>query len=395
MTIADDTQDRADTRLGRGANGSPSRNHNARAILSLVRAENRSGKELADALGVSAQTASVITRQLEAAKLIKKSDPRKGKVGKPQVPWALNPNGAFGVGLRIGRRSADFVLMDLKGTVRLQDKLRYPVPTPETVEGFFRRNFDASLDTLGANATRLSGFGVAMPFALWNWVEGFEPAPEALQAWRGYSIAEAISGVSDLPVSVSNDATMACQGESLFGAGEGLTEFAYIHIGALLGGGIVLNGRVYEGPNGNAGDFAAIPVGGKRLSAKASLAQLEARLAEDIGEPVSLGARPELWQDHPHEVAQWLRQTSMAIAEATVGLRAVLDIPSIIIDGGMPDTIKGDLVAQVIEHQNDLDQRGLYPAEIIAGRLGDTAGALGAANLPLLNAHFLEGTRFI
>lgn len=369
----------------------PALSQTARAILTLLRGAELSGKELAGFLGVSAQTASVITRDLESAGLIVKGNPKRGKVGKPQTPWALNADGAFGIGLRIGRRSADFVLMDLLGNLRLQDKLRYPVPTPKITEDFLHQNFNEALAMLGPDVDRLSGLGVAAPFALWNWTEGFEPAPEALQDWRDYSFADAIAQISPLPVSVSNDATMACQGELLFGAGRGLTDFAYIHIGALLGGGIVLNGRVYEGAHGNAGDFAAIPVGGTRLSALASLAQLEARIAQQVGEPVSLGARPELWRDHPEAVDDWMDQTAQAIAEASIALRAVLDVPRIIVDGGMPDVIKLCVTGRIIEAQQDLDHRGLHATEIVAGQLGDSAGALGAANLPLLNALFVEG----
>lgn len=367
----------------------------ARSILTLLRQADLSGTELAGALQVSAQTASVLTRDLEAAGFILKGPPKRGKVGKPQTPWALNPDGAFGIGLRIGRRSADFVLMDLVGAVRYQQRLRYAVPTPQETQDFLRRNFEAAQSSLGPEAHRLAGFGIAAPSKLWSWIEGFEPAPDALEAWSDFSFTDAIAPLSDLPVVVANDATMACQGEFLFGAGRGLGDFAYFYIGALLGGGVVLNGRIYEGAHGNAGDFAAIPIGDVRLSALGSLAQLENALARKIGSPVSLGSQPELWQTHPREVSDWLTQSSDAIAQATLALRAVLDVPTIILDGGMPAEVKSQLVRKVATNVEGLDQRGLHPTDIFAGQLGDSAGAFGAANIPLLNAYFLEGAKVV
>ena len=88
-----------ENRAIRGATSSRLRNHNERAVLSLLHRQGPlSASEIAKALNVSAQTGSVLVRVLEEQRLILRQEPVKGKVGKPQVPMAISPTGA-----RMGR----------------------------------------------------------------------------------------------------------------------------------------------------------------------------------------------------------------------------------------------------------------------------------------------------
>jgi DNA-binding IclR family transcriptional regulator len=58
--------------------------------------------EIGDRMGLSAQTISVIIRTLEQEGLVAKGGAQKCRVGQPTVPLALNPEGAFSVGISIG-----------------------------------------------------------------------------------------------------------------------------------------------------------------------------------------------------------------------------------------------------------------------------------------------------
>ena len=104
-----------------GANQTGLRAHNERLILSLLRQQGALSKaDIARHTGLSAQTISVINRALENESLVSRGEPVRGRIGQPSVPMALNPDGAFSLGLRIGRRSADLVLMDFVGAIRGQ-----------------------------------------------------------------------------------------------------------------------------------------------------------------------------------------------------------------------------------------------------------------------------------
>ncbi|MEZ5799698.1 MAG: winged helix-turn-helix transcriptional regulator [Nitratireductor sp.] len=80
----------------RGSNQSGMRAYNERLVLTLVRRHGSLAKtDIARMTGLSAQTVSVIMRQLEADELLLRGEPMRGRVGQPSVPLSLNPEGAF------------------------------------------------------------------------------------------------------------------------------------------------------------------------------------------------------------------------------------------------------------------------------------------------------------
>ena len=102
------------------------------------------------------------------------------------------------------------------------------------------------------------------------------------------------------PVYLQNDATAACGAELVFGQTGNLRDFIYFYIGAFAGGGIVLNGRLYSGPTGNAGALGSMPVPGAdgrptQLIDVASLAILEKALNARGADASYLWTTPEDW----------------------------------------------------------------------------------------------------
>ena len=71
----------------------------------------------------------------------------RGRIGQPSVPLALNPDGAFSIGIKIGRRSADWLLVDFTGTVRQRPTIGLP-RSPDA---------DGLLPALGRNMGILRG----------------------------------------------------------------------------------------------------------------------------------------------------------------------------------------------------------------------------------------------
>lgn len=380
-----------------GASPSGVRDHNERAILTVLRERGAmSGAEIARALGVSAQTASVILRVLEDNGLVVKGDPIKGKVGKPQVPYTLNPDGAFSLGLRIGRRNADLLLVDLVGTVRAQRSTTYPYPTPPLIEGFVQ---SATTDLLAAtqiNMGQIEGLGVAAPFELWNWLDALGAPKAEAELWRDYSIAENLARIISKSVHVANDVNMACTAERLFGAGQTLPDFAYFYVGSFVGGGLVLNGQVFHGGRGNAGAFGSILVPSRDQKAQqlihsASLYTLERAIAGQIDQAVNLRAQPDLFETQTALVETWRQTAARSLASAMAAVVAVLDLRNIVLDGAFPDTVRDALIDDTRCALNVVDKRGLNGCDLEAGLLGQKAGARGAAFDPIMRTHFLEG----
>ena len=154
----------------RGSNQSSLRAHNERAVLSLIRRHGVMAKaDLARSTGLSPQTASVIMRALEGKELVLRDEPRRGRVGQPSIPMRLNPDGAYSLGLKIGRRSAELVLMDFVGGIRIRRSDAYAFPQVAGILGFVGRAWREVLEAIDRRGrSRLAGLGIAMPYQLWD-----------------------------------------------------------------------------------------------------------------------------------------------------------------------------------------------------------------------------------
>lgn len=382
---------------GGGANQLRVRAYNERLVLSLVRRNAGLSKaDIARLSGLSAQTVSVIMRALEKDGLLKRGDPVRGKVGKPKVPMALNPDGVFSFGLKIGRRSAELILMDFVGEVRFSLKEAYKYPTPDSICQFVRDSVDQITADLSTDQrTRIAGIGIAAPFELWNWVDEVGAPVEDMNAWRDVDLIETIGMIVPFPVFQQNDATAACGAELVFGLGPSYSDFAYFFIGSFIGGGVVLNQALYTGRTGNAGAFGSMPVSSRsghpsQLIDQASIFVLEDMLARDGSDPAKLWRDPDYWNELGNTLDIWISHTAQSLAVAITSVCSVIDFEAVIVDGGFPPDVCARLVAATREATSKLDLQGIDQPHIEQGQVGSAARAIGAASLPLFSRYLLD-----
>lgn len=381
--------------IGTGVNQSGLRDYNERLLMTnLQRMGQVPGRELARITGLSPQTVSVILRKLFEKGLVEKCEPTKGKVGKPSVPIRLAKDGVLSVGLKIGRRGADFVIMDILGNIRLQLGISYRYPLPGAVFDFLKTSLNEMKDQLDqSELQRLCGIGVAIPYEIWHWYDRLGAPAEEFKAWEKFEFKSQVSQLSDLPVFVINDVTAACQAEHIFGRGKAFSDYAYFYIGAFVGGGIVLNNSIYEGPRKNAGALGSLRTVDRngqdqQLIETASLFLLEDRLQTAGVNPDLLWGETLTWVDFQDHVDFWLKQTSRELARACLSACAVVDFEAVLIDGTLPENVKHSLVYLVRKELEKLDARGLIVPVVETGIVGRKARAIGAASWPILSKFF-------
>lgn len=376
--------------LDRGTNQAGVRLYNERLVLSLVRRERALPKaDLARLTGLSAQTVSVIVNQLEADGLVRKEAPQRGKVGQPSVPFSLNPDGAYAFGLKIGRRSADLVLIDFLGRMRRRLHVAYPYPLPGPLIDFALAGMEKmSAELTEAERPRISGLGIAAPYQLWNWAYEVGGPPGALEIWRTTDIRRDVEALTGRPAWLCNDATAACAAELVFGDKGNLRDFLYLFVGSFIGGGLVMNGALVPGPSGNAGAIGSMPVPGpdgriQQLIRFSSLYLLESRLMAAGKESGWLWADPDSWTEAGDEVEDWIQAAAEGIGHAVTATTAVYDFPAVVIDGAFPVAVRERLVAAVAAAVERHDRQGLSPVTIMPGSIGAAAREIGGGSLPL------------
>ena len=373
------------------------RQFNERVVLQALRAHGSCPKaELARLTGLTAQTIGLITARLDEDQLLRREAPVRGKIGQPSVPLGLNPDGAFAVGIKIGRRSADWLLVDFTGTVRQRLVLDYAFPDVATLLPAIATNLRTLLESLGPLRSRVVGVGVAAPFQLGGWHRMLGLSDDQADAWTHLDLAAEVQAMTDLPVSFAKDTTAATVAELVQGRGRDLKSFLYLFVDTFVGGGLVLHSHLHRGVNGNAGAVASLPLQTApagttaeatpppQLISQASLWDLEQRLREHGLDPTAAYDQRALqnpWRTHTQE---WVASCAQALAQCVVSGTAFLDVEAVVIDGSMSRDVLQRLLDQTRAALSRYNWEGLFsPPRIEPGTLGSDARALGGALLPL------------
>jgi predicted NBD/HSP70 family sugar kinase len=384
-----------------GANQTGLRDHNERLVLSLIQRHGAlASAEVARRAELSPQTASTITRKLEADGLLLKGEPQRGRVGKPSVPMTLNPEGVISLGLIIGRRATELAAIDFHGRIMLLNETLYRYPTPRAVMRFVSAAVPRMFQGLGAKRrARLAGIGVSAPFELWNWLNAVGAPKEEMDLWRGFDIAGAVAEATGLDVVFSNDTTAACTAEHLFGRGREFADYAYFFIGSFIGGGVVLNGTVHAGRTGNAGAFGSLPVpaprgGAEQLIHSASIYKLERAVTEAGHAAPSLWTSPQDWSAFEAQLAPWIQRTGESLAIGAAAICSVIDFEAVLVDGAFPASVRARIVAAARKALADIDTQGIAPPRIEQSSVGRNARVVGSAALPTLSKYLLSQPAF-
>lgn len=392
---------RRDHRM-RGSNQAGMRAHNERAVLTLIRRHGELAKaDIARRTGLSPQTASVIMRVLEAEHLVLREKPRRGRVGQPSVPMRLNPDGAFSLGLKIGRRSVELVLMDFVGRIRVSERQTYAYPRLDAVLDFVAAAEARVVATIDPKLrARIVGLGIAMPFELWSWADEIGAPAAIMDEWRTADIVGTLSEATGLPVHLANDATAACAAENVFGAARS-SDYLYVFVGAFVGGGLVMDGTLVTGRTGNAGALGPMPVprartagsdasGFDQLINVASIHVLEKMIAQQGGDPLEIWRSDAAWDGLGDSLDRWLAIAGEGLAHALVAASSLYDFECAVIDGGFPPAVRTRLVEATERAMMSLKLQGLTPLEIRPGTFGSIARAMGAAALALFARYPLD-----
>lgn len=384
-----------DTKLRpRGSNHVGMRQFNERVVLQAIRLHGSLPKaEIARLTHLTAQTVQIIIARLEADGLVCKLDPVRGKVGQPSVPMALNPDGAFSIGIKIGRRSMDMLLVDFGGQVRERLSLSYDFPDPDTLFDAIDERLRQLRQTLpAALRERLHGVGIAAPLSLGGWQELLGIAPGKAAKWAAIDIRERVMAMTELPVEFVKDTAAACVAELVAGRGRSIRSFLYIFVDTFIGGGLVLDSHLRGGVSGNAGAVGSMPLGLARgdassrpaqLLSVASLFNLESLyLAKGLDAAAAVDDRAL----QPPWIAQtetWLRDAAPAIALTINSAACLLDLEGVIIDGSFDPVLRARLIAAVQTALDGHSWEGVARPAVLAGTIGSDARAIGGALLPL------------
>jgi predicted NBD/HSP70 family sugar kinase len=372
-----------------GSNHVGMRQFNERIVLQAIRLHGALPKaELARVTRLSMQTVSVIINALLTDGLVIKQDRLRGRIGQPSVPIALNPDGAFTLGVKLGRRSLDVLALDFTGEVRCREIVEYDYPDPEIIFPAIQRKLELVEATLGAHAARIVGIGVAAPLWMGGWRDLLGAPPQVLDGWREIDIRARVQSMTRLPIEFAKDTTAACAAELVMGHGQRVHNFLYVFIGTFIGGGLVIDGRLHHGPNGNAGAIGSVPLDStQQLLHRASGLVLEQALRQ-AGMPAAAAHDERALSAALRPATDaWVANAAHSLAATLATSAALLDLDAIVIDGSLDRQLIAELIAATSRAFDAQRWEGIARPALLQGRTGADARAMGGAILPLY-AHF-------
>lgn len=239
------------------------RHLNRSAVLNLIKEEGPIARvTIARQLGLSAASVTIIAGELHGLGLIREVAQAPSAGGRPAGLLALNPGAARVIGIKLADDRLAGVLVDLEGSVQRSAERPIARHEVEAVVG----EIVALVESMRrpAGGPPLLGVGVGLPGVIDGETGVCVDSP--ILGWQRVPLAELLSAALNLPVSIENDVNTLAVAERLYGAGRAATNFLAVTVGRGIGLGVVVDGHLYRGRLGGAGEFGHLPVepGGPR-----------------------------------------------------------------------------------------------------------------------------------
>lgn len=310
------------------------------------------------------------------------------------------------VGVDLGGTNLHVVVLDGDDQILGEAKLKTPTAGARAdVLDVMYASVTAAVDDAGMKLDEVAAIGVGTPGIV---VDGTVGGATNVPGWdERFSLADSLQTLVDRPVRVANDVNAAAMAEHRLGAGQGQDDLLVVFAGTGVGAGVVINGALYEGARGGAGEFghmivkldgAVCPCGRRgcieayagrgameraaQRAMKAGRSTILFDVMEELGKPrASSGVFKEALHRGDPLVADLLDAAVDALGAGIASAANLLDVEHVVLGGGLADKLGDWMLLRV---QAAMTPRlFLQPSHlrIAPAALGDRAGAIGAAIL--------------
>ncbi|MCW2890047.1 MAG: hypothetical protein JWL58_6909 [Streptosporangiaceae bacterium] len=380
----------------------PENAHQSR-LLNLLRDEGpQSRAELGDVVRLSRSKLALELDRLVELGLVEAAGLAASRGGRRSGIMRLSPRLRF-VAFDIGASSVDVAVTN--GELEILGHVSEPCDVRQGATAVL----DRALDLLGklrdeGLIPEIHGTGIGVPGPV-SFREGTPVVPPIMPGWDRFPVRDVISQELGCPVLVDNDVNLMALGELHSGLARSVEDFLLVKIGTGIGCGIVVDGTIYRGMSGSAGDIGHIRVtdegpvcacgntgcleayfGGAALARDALAAARSGRsafLAERLREAGRLTAEDVAAAAAAGDpvAVQMIREGGRRVGQVLAGLVSFFNPGLVIIAGGVArlgHTLLAE-VRSVVYRRSPPLATGNLP--IVLSELGDTAGVIGATRL--------------
>lgn len=304
------------------------------------------------------------------------------------------------VGVDVGGTKTLLALVDPHGGVQARRRMETPQRGPEDFVRRLAGELAALLQEAGRRREEVLGLGVGAPGPL-DPQSGVVFEPPNLAGWRDVPLAAMLREAAGIPTWVENDANAAALAEAWVGVGVGVRDLIYITVSTGIGGGLILNGELYHGVSGTAGEVGhmtvepegplcgcgrrghleAVASGGAiaRMAQEALRAGRETRLRALSPQALTAEAVAEVARQGDAVAREVYARAGAYIGLAVASLVNVLNPAMVVFGGGVSKA--GDLLLEPVRRvvRERAFRRPAEAVQIVPAALGDDVGVIGAA----------------
>lgn len=385
----------------------------ANAVLHLIWSERRvSRAEIARLANLSRSTVSEIVNELLPTGLIAEVGEGPSRGGRRPIVLEFRDDACGILGVEMSASHVVTALTDLRGRVLVWHSHAHPVRSdPEGTRALVEELCARCLEAPAARDLPLVGIGLAVPSP----VDPSDPAGLSrvvMPKWNGRLGMEHLAQRFGVPVMVDNDANLGALAEHWWGVGRGVDDLAYIKVATGVGSGHVIEGEIYRGSTGVAGEIGHIAidphgppcicglsgclvtfVGGHALVARAEELAPEFPNSPLAGGPVTVHEIEDAALTGDPLALKVATEAAGRLGIAVAGLLNLMN-PAMVIVGGDLSRL-GDLLIEPL--RETVAARTLVSsvkaAEIRASELGPLSVAIGASTM-ILKAALADATLF-
>ncbi|HEY4567888.1 MAG TPA: ROK family transcriptional regulator [Kribbella sp.] len=377
----------------------------SRALIvdSIRSAGTLSRVELTQITGLTAPSVTTVVRRLIDDGLVAEAGRGTSTAigGKPRTLLRIRAAARYAVGVHLSNDSLTYVLVDYAGGVVARWRRDGPgdESDPEDVVERVATETGELLDRSGIDSSRVLGLGFVCPGPLIRNRE-VASAPPTMARWVGFPIHHRLEERLGLPTLLENDATAAAAGTRLTTSHD-VSVMAALFMSEGIGSGLRLNGNVYQGAHGNAGEVGhlCVQIGGPRcwcggtgcLEAVAGPATVVAKAAAaglDLGSQRHSGvaafaaiARLALTGDSRAEAI--IRDSAAWLALGAQAITNMYDVQLLVLTGPA-FAVAGTIYLPILQEQILSSAFGRNAGtEVVLDERGHDAAAIGGALLML------------
>jgi predicted NBD/HSP70 family sugar kinase/biotin operon repressor len=380
-----------------GGSGDARRERNRERLMAALReAGAASRSELARLTGMSRTTVASIVGELETAGVLVETGDGAGasaRGGRPPRRLSFSRAAGVAIGVDFGKRHLRVAAADLSHAILAEAER--PVHAEEPAEAGLDAAVSLVEDVMaeaGVTAHQVVGVGLGLPGPI-DIRSGRVGSSSILPGWVGVRAADELGTRLSLPVEVDNDANLGALAELHWGAAAGRSNAVYLKVSTGIGAGLVLDGRLFHGSGGMAGEIGHAIVDeqgpvcrcGKRgcLETLAGAPALAELLEPRLGRSISTAELLSLATSGDSGARRVIADAGRHIGGVVATLCDLFN-PELIVVGGE----LGRAGEVLLDPMREQVHRNAIPAtardvEIITGVLGPRAELLGALALVL------------